>query len=69
MKIFSIQIMYSTDFSGSSPHHLGTRGQQFSKMNQLAPIRREKKDSTQVASCCETEERLNGCIRRISEVH
>ena len=22
-----------------------------------------------MASCCETEERLNGCIRQISEVH
>ena len=32
MKIFSIQIMYSTDFSGSSFHHPGTGGQQFSKM-------------------------------------
>ena len=29
----------------------------------------EKTDYTQVASCCETEERLNGCLRRISEVH
>ena len=32
-------------------------------------IRRKKKDSTQVASCCETEESLNGRMRRISEVH
>ena len=61
--------MYSTDFSESSPYHLGTRNQQFFKMNQLAPIRREKTDSTQVASCCETEESRNGRVRRASDVH
>ena len=37
-------------------------------MDQLAPIRREKKDLTQVASCCETEESWNGRVRQISDV-
>ena len=29
----------------------------------------KKTDSTQVASCCETEESWNGRMRRISDVH
>ena len=66
-KIFRIQIMYSTDFSDSSPDHLGTP-----TTLQVEPTgndKMKKTDSTQVASCCETEERLNGCLCRISEVH
>ena len=35
----------------------------------LKLTRRKKKDSIQVASCCETEESWNGRVRRISDVH
>ena len=35
----------------------------------LKLTRRKKKDSIQVASCCETEESWNGHVRRISIVH
>ena len=35
----------------------------------LKATRRKKKDSTQMASCCETEESWNGRVRRISYVH
>ena len=41
----------------------------FSEENIKIPIRRQKKDLTQVASCCETEESWNGRVRRISIVH
>ena len=49
-KIFRIQIMYSTDFSDSSPDHLGTP-----TTLQDEPTgndKMKKTDSTQVASCC-----------------
>ncbi len=32
-------------------------------------MKKQKKDLTQVASCCETEESWNGRVHRISDVH
>ena len=62
--------MYNTDFSDSSPDHSGTPTTL--QDEPTGKDKMKKTDSTQVASCCsccETEERLNGCLRRISEVH
>ena len=46
-----------------------TNGPQLSHIRRSRAIRRKKKDSTQVASCCETEESWNGRVHRASDVH
>ena len=55
-------------FQGAASTTLEPKANNSPRWNKLVPIRR-KNDSTQVASCCETEESWNGRVRRISYVH